>query len=182
VRERDTGADSEAELTFDTTGVSVDDYRQLILSPARTSRRFPLIENQKRFMLRGEHHRGSFESTQIPTVTRFEYILRAEHLRKVKISTPLDLAGARHLDLNSLCSLRELDETAFKKLVTQLDDLRVRAVQHFRRNLTLQDCLRVTRLKLPKSAFLKPAIAKRLEKMQRRLLYDPYLAIEPLRK
>ena len=55
-------------------------------------------------------------------------------------------------------------------------------MQSHRRNLTLQDCLRATRLKLPKSAFLKPTIAKRLEKMQRRLLYDPYFSGEPLRK
>ena len=174
---------SEAELTFDTTGVSVDDYRQLILSPARTFTQIPSDREPETIYVAGRTSPWQLRIyTKSPTVTRFEYILRAEHLRKVKISTPLDLAGARHLDLNSLCSLRELDETAFKKLVTQLDDLRVRAVQHFRRNLTLQDCLRVTRLKLPKSAFLKPAIAKRLEKMQRRLLYDPYLAIEPLRK
>lgn len=173
---------SEAELTFDTTGVSVDDYRQLLLSPARTFTQIPSDRTPETIYV--GVRQGPWQIriyTKSPTVTRFEYVLRAEHLRKVEISTPLDLVKVRDLDLNTLSRVRELDEAVLKKSVARLGDLTSRVIQSFRRNLPLQEFLRAAELRFPESAFLKPAIAKRLEKMQRRLLYDPYFPGEPLR-
>jgi hypothetical protein len=174
---------SEVEVAFDVKRVSVDFFRRRILSSARTFTQIPPDRETRTLYVRGRKapwQARIYEKS--PTVTRFEYVLRSAHLRKVGVDSPLDLVALRRLPLNSLISLRELDEVAFRKLVARLDDLTARVVQGFRRKLTLQEFLHATRdvLKVPKSAFLKPAIAKRFEKMQRRLIYDPYLLVKPL--
>jgi hypothetical protein len=176
---------SEAEVSFDLTGVSVDYFRQRILSSARTFTQ--LRDDQGRQTLYARVRRAEWQAriyAKSPTITRFEFVLRSKQLRDTGIDTPLDLGYVRHLPLSSLVSLRELDETVFNKLVAQLPELQARVVQDFRRKLPLQVFLREMRdtLKLPESAFLKPEVAKRMEKMQRRLLFDPYFPGTALRK
>jgi len=176
---------SEVELAFDLSRISVAFFRQRILSSARTFTQIPADRETKTLYIRGRKAPWQLRIyAKSPTVTRFEYVLRSAYLRKVGINAPLDLVTVRHLPLSSLVMLRELDEAAFRKVVAQLPELQGRVVRSFRRNLTLQDFLRATRdtLKLPESAFLEPAIAKRLEKMQQRLLYDPYFPCTPLRR
>lgn len=176
---------SEAELTFDLSDISVDFFRQRVTSLARIFKQLRDDQGRETIYVRTRTSPWELKVYQkLPTVTRCEYTLRSAYLRRVGIVTPLDLGRVRDLDLNSLSSLRELDETVFNKLVARLDDLTGRVVQSFRRNLVFQDFLRATRdtLKLPESVFIKPAIAKRLRKMQRRLLYDPYFPGTPLRK
>jgi hypothetical protein len=174
---------SEAELTFDLSDTSVDYFRQRITSLARIFKQLRDEQGRETIYVRSRTSPWELKVYQkMPEMARCEYTLRREYLRKVGIVTPLDLGRVRDLDLTALSSLRELDESVFNELVAGLDDLRRRVLQSHRRNLVFTEFLRAARdiLIIPESALLKPPLVKRLEKMQKGLLFDDFFPATPL--
>lgn len=166
---------SEAEVTFDLSGLSVDFFERSLLTSARRFR------NEGRRMR--THYVGGRKSPwqlriydKTPSVVRFEFIARRAFLREHLIQTPAHLRLFRDIDLRSRVQLRELDKGQIKALEESIhEEVRRQVLARWVRDLPLRDLLPAVKKKfaaVPGDLVVPSPVEERLRRMQWQLVWD----------
>lgn len=165
---------AQVELTFDLTGLSIDYFWRSIMSRAK---RYVLWERDggKAVYVGGQTSPSQVRVyAKTETVTRFEFILRRQFLRRLLIRRLPDLQRLRTMDIGFLVRLCEVKPGALNTLEQTVEsEFRRRALRSFFRGYPLRDSLRAAKKLFraePKKMITVSPEEKRLRKMQARLV------------
>jgi hypothetical protein len=165
---------SQVELTFDLTEVSIDYFWRGIMTRAK---RFVIWEKdgQETLYVGGRTSPWQLRIyAKTREVTRFEFVLRRQFLRRLSIRRLPDLERLRTLDIGFLVQLCEVKPGALKALEqTVEDEFRRRALRSFFAGYPLRDSLRAAKKLFkaePQKMIMTSPEETRLLNMQARLV------------
>jgi hypothetical protein len=167
-------APSWIEMTFDLTGVSVNDIYNRVFSRASFGRRFFGPKGLETFY-RGT--RKSIWSLRVyakpPAITRLEYVLRRGFLKSKGISRVQDITRLRNIDLRRLTLFREVEVARLQELVARLRqreaDLILRTAEYHPQ--LAERALRIEYRLDTSRAFPVSALQQKIERMQKSFIW-----------
>ena len=166
---------SQVELTFDLTGLSIDYFWRGIMSRAK---RFVIWEKDGQETLYIGGRTSPWQLRIYPKtreITRFEFILRRQFLRRLSIRRLADLERLRTMDIGFLVRLCEVNQDSLNALEQTVEsEFRRRALKSFFAGYPLRDSLRAAKKLFkadPQQMIVMSPEQARLLEMQGRLVF-----------
>jgi hypothetical protein len=166
---------SEAEVTFDLKGLSVEFFQRHIFTSARRIRMQRDEYGTPTLYVGGRT--SSWEVRVYPKTAellRFEYIFRRPYLRTHNIRRVSDLKVLCNVDVRRLVWLREVNRSALKSLERSVEDYRRRILIRWSQALPVRKFVRAAKEKfgaVPRELVVESPVEERLRRMQKKLVW-----------